>query len=36
MQERQLNRRQYFKELAVTSKKYFIPYIQQYKMSARG
>jgi len=36
MQERQLNRRQYFKELAVTSKKYFIPYIQQYKNVCKG
>ena len=30
MQERQLNRRQYFDELAATSKKYFIPYIQKF------
>lgn len=31
MQKRQLNRRQYFYELAATSKKYFIPYIQKFK-----
>lgn len=31
MQERQQNRRQYFNELATTSKKYFIPYIQKFK-----
>ncbi len=36
MQERQLNRRQYFNELAVTSEKYFIPYIQQYKTVHKG
>ena len=36
MQERQLNRKQYFKELAVTSRKYFIPYIQHYKKVSKG
>jgi len=30
MQQRHLNRRQYFKELANTSEKYFMPYIMQY------
>lgn len=30
MQPRHHNRRQYFNELAVTSEKYFIPYIQQF------
>lgn len=36
MQERQLNRKQYFKELATTSTKYFIPYIQRYKSISKG
>lgn len=36
MQSRQLNRRQYFYELATTSKKYFIPYIQRHKQVERG
>ena len=31
MQQRQLNRRQYFKELAHTSQKYYLPYITQFK-----
>lgn len=31
MQERQKNRRLYFQELATTSKKYYIPYIEKYK-----
>lgn len=31
MQERHRNRSQYFKELSITSKKYFIPYIQQWQ-----
>ena len=29
MQERQKNRRLYFQELATTSKKYYIPYIEK-------
>ena len=36
MQSRQLNRRQYFYELATTSKKYFIPYIQRHKQVEKG
>ncbi|WP_315367794.1 methyltransferase domain-containing protein, partial [Prevotella koreensis] len=36
MQSRQLNRRQYFNELATTSEKYFIPYIQQYMQVGKG
>lgn len=31
MQKRQSDRAMYFKELAATSKKYYIPYIQTYK-----
>ena len=31
MQERQKNRRQYFRELATTSRKYFVPYIENSK-----
>ncbi len=31
MQERQKDRRLYFQELAATSRKYYIPYIQMYK-----
>lgn len=31
MQERQLNRELYFKELATTSERYFVPYIQRFK-----
>lgn len=31
MQERQKDRRLYFRELAATSRKYYIPYIQMYK-----
>lgn len=31
MQERQINRQKYFEELAHTSEKYYLPYIQQYK-----
>lgn len=30
MQQRQLNRRLYFKELATTSKKFFIPYLENF------
>ena len=36
MQERQKNRRLYFRELAETSKKYYVPYIQQYKAIKAG
>lgn len=36
MQSRQLNRRQYFNELATTSEKYFISYIQQYRQVGKG
>lgn len=36
MQERQTNRRQYFQELATTSKKYYIPYISMYKHIEAG
>lgn len=36
MQSRQLNRRQYFNELAITSEKYFIPYIKQYRQVGKG
>lgn len=36
MQPRQLNRRQYFNELATTSEKYFIPYIQKYMAINQG
>lgn len=36
MQERQRNRRQYFDELATTSEKYFIPYIEKFKLLTRG
>ena len=36
MQSRQLNRRQYFNELATTSDKYFIPYIQRYMHFGKG
>ncbi len=36
MQKRQLNRRQYFHELAKTSEKYFIPYVQQYRQVSKG
>lgn len=36
MQSRQLNRRQYFHELATTSEKYFIPYIQLYQQVKKG
>lgn len=31
MQKRQFDRQQYFNELATTSRKYFVPYIQQFK-----
>lgn len=31
MQQRQINRRQYFKELAHSSQKYYLPYIVQFK-----
>ena len=36
MQSRQLNRRQYFNELAITSEKYFIPYIKRYRQIGKG
>lgn len=36
MQKRQINREQYFKELSITSKKYFIPYICLYKKIETG
>ena len=36
MQKRQLNRRQYFDELATTSEKYFIPYIRRYIPLKKG
>lgn len=36
MQKRQLDRAMYFKELATTSKKYYIPYIQTYKTIKAG
>lgn len=36
MQERQNNRQQYFNELALTSEKYFVPYIQQFKKLTPG
>ena len=36
MQERQTNRELYFEELAATSKKYFIPYISEFKKIERG
>ena len=31
MQERQVNRQQYFNELALSSEKYFVPYITRFK-----
>lgn len=36
MQQRQLNRRQYFDELAITSQQYFIPYIAEYSKIEQG
>ena len=36
MQKRQSDRAMYFKELAATSKKYYIPYIQTYKAIKTG
>ena len=36
MQKRQLDRAMYFKELAMTSKRYYIPYIQTYKAIKAG
>lgn len=36
MQERQKNRELYFKELSITSKKYFVPYISDYKKIEAG
>ncbi len=36
MQERHRSREQYFKELAITSRKYFIPYITRYKKIEAG
>lgn len=36
MQQRQLNRRQYFKELAITSEKYYLPYLKQFIPIGKG
>ncbi len=36
MQERQVNRLQYFKELTLTSEKYFVPYIAPFKKLSKG
>lgn len=36
MQERQQNRALYFRELAITSEKYFVPYINRYKLIKPG
>lgn len=36
MQKRQSDRAMYFKELAATSRKYYIPYIQTYKAIKTG
>jgi 2-polyprenyl-3-methyl-5-hydroxy-6-metoxy-1,4-benzoquinol methylase len=36
MQERQKNRALYFEELAITSRKYFIPYISRFKKITPG
>lgn len=36
MQERHKNRQQYFRELAETSRKYFVPYIQRYHTVGAG
>lgn len=36
MQKRQTNRELYFKELSITSKKYFIPYISKFKKIEEG
>jgi 2-polyprenyl-3-methyl-5-hydroxy-6-metoxy-1,4-benzoquinol methylase len=36
MQQRHTNRKQYFEELAITSEKYFIPYISQSKKIEKG
>ena len=36
MQERHRNRELYFKELSITSKKYFVPYISHYKKIETG
>ena len=36
MQSRQLNRRQYFDELASTGQKYFLPYIEKYISIEKG
>lgn len=36
MQKRQINRELYFKELSITSKKYFIPYISRFKKIELG
>lgn len=36
MQKRQTNRELYFKELSITSKKYFIPYISKFKKIKEG
>jgi len=36
MQERQKNRQQYFNELAHTSEKYYVPYIQQFRKLTPG
>jgi len=36
MQERRTNRKLYFKELSITSEKYFIPYISRFKKIEKG
>ena len=36
MQERQKNRKLYFEELSITSKKYYIPYISKFKKIEEG
>ena len=36
MQERQKNRKLYFEELSITSKKYYIPYISKFKKIKEG
>lgn len=36
MQQRHTNRQQYFEELAETSQKYFIPFLEQYYGAIEG
>nr|WP_303922958.1 methyltransferase domain-containing protein [Bacteroides intestinalis] len=36
MQERQKNRKLYFNELSITSKRYYLPYISKYKKIEKG